>query len=284
MAGIRIISNSTSDIPKDIRDKYGIYTLPLCIVLNDKSYYDREEITTKEIVEWAETNKTTPKTAAATFDRATELITKCKEADEDVIFFGISEDLSTTCNVVRLTANDLDYSDRVFVVDTKNLCLGEALLVLKAIDLIEEGKSAKEIVEILEVERDKVVSKFIPSELTFLARGGRCSASTALLGNMLQIKPVIKVEDGKMDVDKKYRGKAGKVMLTFLKDIEEDLKNADPKRVAIARAMLDDATFDAIVDYVKSLNVFEEIIINEAGGVIMSHCGPGTFGIFYNKK
>lgn len=283
MAPIRLIADSTSDLSNEIREKYGILNMPLCIVLNDKSFYDGEEITTKEIVEWADANKTTPKTSATTFEKATPCLKKCQEAGEDVIFFGISSDLSTTNNVVRLAAQDLQY-DRVFVVDTRNLCLGEGLQVLRAVDMINEGKSAEEIVAAIEADRDKVVAKFIPNELTYLARGGRCSASTALLGNMLQLKPVIKVENGGMDVDRKYRGKAKKVMLTFLKEIEEDLRNADPKRIAIARAMLDDDILNEIVDYIKSLNVFEEIIVNEAGGVIMSHCGPGTFGVFFYKK
>lgn len=283
MANIRIVADSTSDLTPELRAENNILTTPLCIVLGDKSYYDGEEITPSEIVEWADANKTTPKTAATTFEKTTPIFTKCKEAGEDVIFFGISEDVSTTCNVARLTASDLEY-DRVFVIDTKSLCLGEGIQVLRAVDMIKEGKSAEEIVAAIEADRDKVVAKFIPSTLTYLARGGRCSSSTALLGNTFQIKPLIALTDGKMDVEKKYRGKAKKVMMTFLKEIEEDLRNADHKRIAIAHCMLDDDILEEIVGFIKDLNCFEEIIINNAGGVITSHCGPGTFGIFYYRK
>ncbi|MFR8544613.1 MAG: DegV family protein, partial [[Clostridium] scindens] len=105
---VRIFADSTCDLTEDLIQKYGITILPLCIVLDDKSYYDRTQITPDEIFAWAEANKRTPKTAAITFEYAEKMLRPCMEADEDVIFFGISEEMSTTCNVMRLAAKEYD--------------------------------------------------------------------------------------------------------------------------------------------------------------------------------
>lgn len=277
---IKIIADSTCDLSEDLLKKYDISIIPLCIVMGDNSYNDGLEVTPDEIYKWADANKTTPKTAASSFDYALQVLTPYMKAGDDIIFIGIGEKLSTTCNVIRLIGSDEDYS-RLYVVDSANLSTGIGLQVLYAARLAAEGKSAVEIVERLEARRDKVRASFVVETLTYLARGGRCNSVTALLGNALSLKPEIVVEDGAMKVAKKYRGKQSSVILKYAKDMEEALKSADPSCVFITHSGCSSEITDSVKNYLESLNHFEHIYITRAGGVISSHCGPGTLGVLF---
>lgn len=277
---VKIFADSTCDLSDELIKKYDITIVPLCIVLDGKSYYDRLEITPKDIFKWADENKKTPKTAAITFEYAEDLVHPCMEANEDVIFFGISEDMSTTCNVMRLVGEGFE-SGRVFVVNSQNLSTGIGLQVIRAAEMAMGGASAEEIVSEIEAARSKVQASFVVDTLTYLAMGGRCSGATALLGNALKLHPCIEVRDGKMGVSKKYRGKMNRVVMSYVKDQTEKLKDADGKRIFITHSGVDSAIVDEVREYLKSLDKFDEIIETTAGGVISSHCGPGTLGILY---
>ena len=97
----------------------------------------------------------------------------------------------------------------------------------------------------------------------------------------MALHPMIVVKDGKMDASRKYRGKIGKVIKNYAKDLEEDLKNAIPDRVFITHSECDAKTVEEVRDYIASLGIFKEIIETRAGGVISSHCGPGTLGVLF---
>ena len=277
---VRIFADSTCDLTEDLIQKYGITILPLCIVLDDKSYYDRTQITPDEIFAWAEANKRTPKTAAITFEYAEKMLRPCMEADEDVIFFGISEEMSTTCNVMRLAAKEYD-KGRVFVIDSQSLSTGIGLQALRAAEMARQGKRAEDIVTEIETARSKVKASFVVDTLTYLARGGRCSGATALLANTLKLHPCINVIDGRMEVGKKYRGSMNKALLHYVREKEEELKKADGTQVFITHSGVASEIVEQIRDYLASLGHFHEILETTAGGVISSHCGPGTLGVLY---
>ena len=275
-----IITDSTADLTKELIDKYQIEVIPLCIVMDDKSYFDGIDVTPEEIIAWSDKNKTTPKTAAAGIEEAMNFLKPHKEAGDDVIYIGISEDMSTTCNVIRLAAQDLEY-DRVFVINSMNLSTGIGLQVLRAAEMRDAGKSTEEIYEAIDAARDKVRASFVVDTLTFLARGGRCNAVTALLANTLQLKPRIEVKMGKMGVGTKYRGKTVKVLKNYVDDMREDLLKADKRRVFVTYSVMDHALVEPVVEYLKELNYFDEILETQAGGVITSHCGPATLGVLF---
>ena len=192
-------------------------------------------------------------------------------------------DMSTTCNVMRLAAKELE-TDRIFVINSMSLSTGIGLQVLRAAEMAEAGASAEEIVETINGAREKVRASFVVDTLTYLARGGRCSSVTALLANTLKLKPRIVVKDGKMGVDKKYRGPLGKVLVKYTKDMEEELLEADETRIFITHSGCDPETVGQVRSYLESLGRFKEIIETRAGGVISSHCGPGTLGVLFYMK
>ena len=280
MGKVVVMTDSTADLTQELLDKYEIEVIPLCIVMDDKSYFDGKDITPEQIIEWSDANKTTPKTAAAGIEETIEYLKPHKEAGDEVLYIGISEDMSTTCNVVRLAASELEY-ERVFVINSMNLSTGIGLQVIRAAEMIKAGKSIEETYEAINDARDKVRASFVVDTLTFLARGGRCNAVTALLANTLKLKPRIEVNMGKMGVGTKYRGKTAKVLDMYVKDMEQDLLKADKTRVFVTYSVMDHQYVEPVVEYLKSLNHFDEILETQAGGVITSHCGPATLGVLF---
>lgn len=280
MSDIRIVADSTCDLTPELRNQYNISVIPLCIVMEDKSYYDGEQITPDQIYLWSEANRTTPKTAAVSYERALEILKPFMDAGDEIIFLGISEQMSTTCNIIRLIADDLSYK-KLHVIDSMSLSTGVGLQALYAAELAREGKSAEEIVSRVEQRRAKVRASFVVETLTYLARGGRCRAVTALLANTLKLKPQIVVERGSMNVSRKYRGRQDSVVLKYAREMEPALLHADPSCVFITHSGCDDSLVEAVRSYLDSLNYFAHIYITRAGGVISSHCGPGTLGVLF---
>lgn len=280
MSRIQIVADSTCDLSPELIKQYNIAIIPLCIIMDEKSYYDREELTPAEIFAWSDANRTTPKTSAASYERAVEILKPFMDAGDDIIFIGIGEDLSTTCNVIRLLGEDMEY-DKLHVINSMNLSTGIGLQVLYAAELAAEGKSAAEIVERVEERRGKVRASFVVETLAYLARGGRCSSVTALLGNTLKLKPQIVVERGKLGVSKKFRGKQSSVIMKYAKELEPLLLEADPTCVFVTHASCDEGLIGEVVSYLESLDYFGKIYITDAGGVISSHCGPGTLGVLF---
>lgn len=280
MGTIRIVADSTCDLSEELKERYDIITIPLCIVMEDKSYYDLEDITPDQIYQWSDINRLTPKTTAVTYDRVLEVLQPFMEKGDDIIFFGISEQMSTTCNIVRLVGSDHHY-DKLHVIDSMSLSTGIGLQILYAAELVMEGMSVQEIVERVERRRSKVRASFVVETLTYLARGGRCKPVTALLGNTLKLKPQIIVERGAMTVSRKYRGRQSSVILKYAKDLESGLLHADPGCVFITHSGCEDKIIDEVRSYLEGLNYFTNIYVTRAGGVISSHCGPGTLGILF---
>ena len=278
---IKIISDSTSDLPKELIEKYDIDILPLYVHMGDAEYKDGVEITVEDIYKWSDENNTTPKTSAPSIDDAIQIIEPYKNQNADIIMFAISEDMSASANVMRLAADALDYGEHVFAINSESLSTGIGQLVIEAAVMAEKGMPVEEIVKQIEILKPYVRASFVVDTLKYLHRGGRCSATAALVGGVFKLKPRIFVENGKMDAGKKYRGKIEKVILQYVKDMEGELKQAKADRVFITHSGCSSEVVKSVKDYLKELNHFRDIYITNAGGVISSHCGPGTLGVLF---
>ena len=278
---VKIISDSTCDLSKDLLEKYDVAILPLHILLGTKEYLDGVNITQREIYEWADANKTTPKTSAPSLDAAMDLLKPYVQAGEEVVCFSISDDMSASGNVMRLAAKELHAEDKIKVVNSANLSTGIGLLVIEAAIMAGEGKSAGEIVEKMEELKPQVRSSFVVDTLVYLHRGGRCSGLAAMAGSALKLHPKIVVENGKMKPSKKYRGQINKVVMSYVTDMEEDLKRGKKERVFITHSECRKELVDEVQAYLESLNHFDEILVTFTGSVVSSHCGPGTLGVLY---
>ena len=150
--------------------------------------------------------------------------------------------------------------------------------------MAQAGKSAAEITAALEKLKPKVRASFVVDTLMYLYRGGRCNAVAAMAGSVLKLHPKIIVENGAMDAAKKYRGKLHSVVMSYVRDMEADLKNARPERVFITHSGCDRKIVEDVQAYLQSLGIFQEILETRAGGVVSSHCGPGTLGVLFIAK
>lgn len=281
---VKIVSDSTCDLSKELIEKYGIEIIPLHVLLGEEEFEDGQNITPDEIYKWSDENKVTPKTSAPSITTVADIFQKCTADGSDIICFSVSDKMSTTGNVMRMTAEELEMDNRIFVVDSANLSTGVGLLILKAADMTRQGKTVKEIVEEIERLKPYVRASFVVDTLTYLHRGGRCSGLAALAGGALKLHPKIVVENGAMSPNKKYRGAMPKVIMSYVKEMEEQLQNAMPERVFITHSGCDADIIEEVTEYLQSLDIFEEILVTRAGSVISSHCGPGTLGVLFIEK
>ena len=281
---VKIIADSTCDLSQKLIEKYDITILPLHVVLGEEDYLDGKNITPEDIYEYSDRYKTTPKTAAPGIGEAMDILKETLCGADGVVCFGISGDMSSSVNNMKLAAEELEAADRVFTVDSRNLSTGVGLLVLKAAQMAQAGISAPEIYESVTDIIPRVRSSFVVDTMTFLYRGGRCNGVAALLGTALKLHPMIVVEDGRMDVGKKYRGRYSNIIVNYAKDLENELLSAEPERVFITHSGCKEAVVNEVYTYLKELGYFKEIHITRAGGVISSHCGPGTLGVLFIAK
>lgn len=281
---IRIMSDSTADLSPELVERYNITVIPLHICLDDAEYRDGVEITPDEIYKWADEHNTTPKTSAISMEDAEGAFRPVIDAGDEIIVFTISSKMSTTYNVLNIAASNLNAEDKISIIDSENLSTGIGLLVLAAADMASRGEKRDEIVNEINALRSRVRASFVVDTLTYLHRGGRCSSVAAMAGSMLKLHPEIVVRDGAMLADKKYRGKIDTVILDYAHDMELGLLDAIPDRVFITHSGAREEVIEKVREYLESLEYFKEILITRAGGVVSSHCGPGTLGVLFISK
>ncbi|MGN1179591.1 MAG: DegV family protein [Suilimivivens sp.] len=281
---VKIIADSTCDLSQELLDKYDISILPLHVLLGEQEYLDRVTITPDEIYRWSDEHKTTPKTSAPSLTETVDIMKPYVKEQREIVCFSISDEMSTSGNVMRLAARELDAEQKVTVINSANLSTGIGLLVIEAAIMAQHGADRQEIEAEIEKLKPLVRSSFVVDTLTYLHRGGRCSSVAALAGSALKLHPSIVVENGAMNASRKYRGKIDHVILSYVHDLEKELKNAKKDRVFITHSGCDKEIIDSVRSYLEQLQVFDEILITRAGGVISSHCGPGTLGVLFISK
>lgn len=281
---VKIIADSTCDLSQDLLIKYDISILPLHVLLGEEEYLDGRTITPDKIYEWSDAHKTTPKTSAPSLTEAMELMKPYVEEEREIVCFSISDEMSTSGNVMRLAVAELQAEHLVTVINSANLSTGIGHLVIEAAIFAQNGLKGKEIAEEIEKLKPLVRASFVVDTLTYLHRGGRCSSVAALAGSALKLHPKIVVENGRMEASRKYRGKIDHVILSYVHDMEAELKEAKKDRVFITHSGCDEVVIASVQSYLEKLQIFDEILVTRAGGVISSHCGPGTLGVLFITK
>ena len=276
---VKILADSTCDLSPELIAQYGIGIIPLYVHLGEAEFRDGVDITPEQLFKWSDEHNTTPKTAAPGIEDIEALLDK--EGSDEYVIFTISSSMSSSYTNCTLAADDLEITDRVFVIDSQNLSTGIALLVLKAAQMAAQGRSGSEIAEEIGKIRGKVRASFVIDTLTYLYRGGRCSGLSAFFGSALRLHPRIAVAEGAMHPEKKYRGRSSKFVLEYVRDMEQDLKAAQPDRVFITHSGCDRQIVESVRSYLEGLHHFDEILETRAGAVVSSHCGPGTLGVLF---
>lgn len=279
---IKIITDSTNDLDAETIQKKDILVLPLYVQFSDESFQDGVDITTPELYQKVEDKNELPKTAAVPMEVFHETFSKYVNDGYDVIFMGISKQMSRTYENAVLAAREIS-NEHIFVVDSMNLSTGIGLLVLKACKYRDQGLSALEISEQLKIDAEHVLSQFAIERMDYLYKGGRCSGMAKLFGTLLKIKPIIAVRDGKMHVAKKPHGKMKVALDLMIEQLKNDLPRLDKDVVIITHSLAYEYC-DYIQHQLKQILEDVPILCTVAGCVISSHCGQGTIGILYMIK
>ena len=274
-------SDSTSDLNDALIERYQVKTVPLTVYLGEGEYKDGVDVDPEKIYRYYEQHKQLPKTASPNISDFQTFFETHTADDSEIVFFTISAEMSSTYNNARLAALEFE---GVHVVDTRNLSTGGGLLVVAAGEMAKEGKSAAEIAEACRTMVDRVDASFIVDNLEFLHKGGRCSAVAAFGANLLQLKPCITVNGGKMGVSKKYRGKFKAVLEKYITERMGDGSDIDTARVFVTHAGCDAEIYEACVEQIKAMGLFNEIHVTRAGCTISSHCGRNTLGVLFVRK
>lgn len=278
---IKIIADSTCDLPADLIEKYNITIVPLFVMKENEEFEDGVTITAKEIFAHVDAGGNLCSTAARSFGYYQDTFAKFAKDYDGILSVNIGSGFSSSYQNACLAAEEFD---NVRCFDTGNLTTGQGFLVLKAIELAESVQSLEELTDALQKLINKVETSFVVNKLDYLVKGGRCSSAAALGANLLNLKPCIEVKDGKMTVVKKYRGNYAKCLASYVKDRLENREDIDWSTVFITHTDVSDECYQAVMEALNTYGHFDKVYDSYAGCTVASHCGPGTLGIIFMVK
>ena len=279
MQKIQITTDSTCDLSKELIEKYNIKSIPLAVI-TDEEHLDGVDYFPTDIFKYVQATKKLPKTAARSIADLEDFFKPILDEGYDIVHIGIGKELSASYNNACQAAATIG-NGHIHVVDSASLSTGTGLLVIAGAEMIAAGKSAEQIAKALQERAAFVQASFVVDTLDYLRKGGRCSALAAFGANLLRIKPRLQLVDGKIANNGKYMGKLVPVLKKYIDDELKAYPNMDKKRCFVTHASLNDESVNEIVEYVKSKNIFNEVLVTCAGSTITSHCGQNTLGILY---
>lgn len=282
MNKIKLFADSTCDLSDEMLEKYDISVVPLYVHFDEKSFKDRIEINTNELYKKVEEYNMLPSTAAPSPGDFYSAFKPFVEEGREILYIGISTLISSTVQNAIIAKNDFEDA-KIEVVDSFNLSNGSALLLLKAVEYMEQGLGLEEIAEKLRALAPKVQTIFAVDTMDYLYKGGRCNALQFFFGSLLKIHPIIQMVDGKMTVAEKVRGKMEKALDYMIEDVLSRKDRIDSNRIFFPNSLALDSVNYIISALEKELDN-PEFIIAETGCVVSSHCGPGGLGIIYMEK
>lgn len=283
MNKVIIVADSTVDLTSELIKKHNIVTVPLIVRFDEEIYYDNETITPDELYEKVKIKGELPKTAAVAPQTFIDLFKPYIDQGCDILFSGIGAKMSSTIQNAIIASNEFP-EGRIFVLDSGNLSTGTGLLILKMCKYRDEGKSAKEIFDLVSPLVTKVSAQFAVDTLEYLHKGGRCSGASKIFGTIFHIHPIIKLVDGGMIVYKKPRGAYKAALNELVNEIKGDYPNVDLDHIFVTHSGMDQNLINYLYEEVSKVVGQDHVYITRAGCVISSHCGPGTIGVLYIKK
>lgn len=279
---VKIISDSTCDLSKDLLEKYSIAIVPLYVSVGGDARRDGTEITPDDIYSFVEESGKLPKTSAPNLGDYLDVFRYWREQGYEIVHFNISGDFSSSYRNACMAAEEVG---GVYVVDSRNLSTGQGLAVLHGAEMAQNGRSAKEISEECSALTDKIEASFVVDSIDYLYKGGRCSALAAFGANLLRLKPCIEVKDGKMTPGKKYRGHISRVMQSYVRERLSGRDDIDKSRIFITHTKCSSEDVEAVRQTIFEICPdFKEILETTAGCTITTHCGPNTLGILFIRR
>ncbi len=275
---IQITTDSTCDLGENAA-KRDVQIMPLLVILGSDSYLDGVNITPQDIFSYVKETNTLPKTAAPSITDYEDYFEKYVNEGKEVIHFSISQKSSSSYSYALAAAKK--FEGKVTVVDSMGLSTGQGLLVMKAADLRDEGKSVQEIVAVCNELAPKINTSFVPDRLDYLHKGGRCSGMAMYAANVLKIHPLIAMDNGQLCSKGKYMGSMSRCIKKYISDLKEKYPVYDKTRCFITHSTADEELVELAKQSVAESFVFDEVLETVAGSVITGHCGRNTLGVLF---
>lgn len=278
---IKILSDSTCDLSKELIQKYNITLVPLTIIKDGEAFSDGVTIKSEEIFAHVAAGGDLCTTTAMNVGEYCEYFQKFASEYDGILHINIGSLFSSSYQNACLAAEDFE---NVRVVDSQNLSTGQGLVVLKACELAETCESLDDLYEQVQAFTTRIEASFVLDQLQYMVKGGRCSSAAALGANLLNLKPCIEVKEGKMSVVKKYRGNYAKCLATYVKERLSDRTDIDRGTLFVTYSPVSDACIEAVKEAINASADFDNIYWTEAGCTVSCHCGPGTLGVLFVRK
>ena len=277
-----IATDSTVDLQKTFLEENHVLTISLSYIMDGVTYKDLDGLSHEEFFARLR-NGSLPTTSQINPEEARKALEPVVKEGKDILYIGFSSGLSGSYNSVRMAAEELaeDYPEaKIITVDSLCASMGEGLLLYKTLQLKEQGKSLEEIAKWVEENKLHICHNVTVDDLNHLHRGGRISKTTAVLGTMVKIKPIIHMDnEGKLVVIGKERGRK-KSLLTLLDKMEKQMQGYENDIVMITHGdCIDDAKY--LEEQIRERFGIRNIIINGIGSVIGSHTGAGVVAVFF---
>lgn len=278
---IKITSDSTCDLSKELIEKHNITLVPLTVIKGGNAFKDGVDITPADIFAHVAAGNELCSTTAMNVGEYDEWFSKFSSEYDGILHINLSSGLSSSYQNACLAAEEFE---NVRVVDSLNLSTGQGLIVLKACELAQTCDSLDELHKQVQEYASKIESSFVIDQLAYMVKGGRCSSAAALGANLLNLKPCIEVKDGKLTVVKKYRGNYTKCLTNYVKDRLCNRDDIDTETLFITHTPVEDAALNAVKDTVNTIGKFKTVYETDAGCTVSCHCGPGTLGVLFVRK
>lgn len=280
---IRIITDSTSYIPQSVCKENNISVISLNVIMNGKS--SREiDLKNEEFYDEMDKLPELPTSSQPSIDEAYQEFKKLASEGHDIIGIFISSDMSGTYSSMNLVKGMIleEYPNiNIQIVDSRTNCMQMGYIVLEAARTASEGKSFEEVLKVIDYTISHSKFLFVPDTLKYLKRGGRIGGASALLGSILQIRPILTVEDGKTTVFEKVRTKK-KAVDTIVNKVVSEVTQKGLGEVAVHHINAEQEAKEIADRLTSVLN--SEIAIISIGAIIGLHVGPGSIGVVYHTR
>lgn len=280
---IAIVTDTNSGISKQEAEKYGIYLIPMPVIIDDEIYYENENISAEEFYRFLKSDKNVSTSQPSPGD-IMDLWNKLLSEDnyDSIVYIPMSSALSKSCEVAMSLARD--YENKVYVVDNHRLSITLKESVLQAKELADNGKSAAEIKDILDKDGLNSVIYVTVSTLEYLKKGGRITPAVAMIGSVLNIKPILSIQGNTLDSFAKARNikKCKSIMIDAIKnDIENRFSGNDMSKstIALAGSNLSEEQINEWIEMTKEAFPDNDIYYDALPASLASHTGPEAFGI-----
>lgn len=275
-----VVTDSTAYIPKELREKLNIHMIPLSVIFGDETYQEEVDIEASDFYEMVK-DKELPTTSQPSIGQFVTLFEKLREDYDAVISIHLSSGISGTYQGA-VSAGDMVEGIKVIPFDSEISAMVQGFYVLEAAEMAAAGKELEEIMGRLEEMRLSLTAYFMVDDLSHLQRGGRLSSAQALIGSLLQVKPLLHFENKLIVPFEKIRTRK-KAMKRIVELLEEDAKSGDAYRAAIIHANREEEAWEWKAELEEKLpNV--EFMISYFGPVIGTHLGEGSMGLGWVKK